>query len=123
LRGDLREASSCSFSIPGQAAQAAQIYGLRCSLIHQGRAIPHGSHFPIAFAAPGAGQFHNLSTIIDDSQIGWISTELLVEEVTAAAEKWLKEFGDTQTVQRNMEKFARLRVEGLPPQVQGPVIA
>jgi hypothetical protein len=63
-----------------------------------------------------------LSTIVEDSQIGWISIELLVDEITDAAEKWLREFGDTQTVERNMEKFARLRVEGLPPHVEGPVI-
>lgn len=110
-------------NVPGQAVQAAGLYGLRCSLMHQGRAIPHGSHFPIAFMAPGVGQLHNLSTVVDDSQIGWISIELLVDEITDAAEKWLTEFGDTQTVQRNMEKFARLRVEGLPPHVEGPVIA
>jgi hypothetical protein len=110
-------------NIPAQAEQAAELYGLRCSLMHQGRAIPHGSHFPIAFMAPGVGQLHNLSTVVGDDRIGWISIELLVEEITAGAEEWLRQFGDTQTVQRNMEKFARLRIEGLPPHVQGPVIS
>ena len=73
--------------------------------------------------APGAGQLHNLSTVVGDSQVGWISIEMLVEEITAAAEEWLQKFGETQTVLRNMEKFARLRPDGLPMHVQGPVIA
>ena len=34
-------------NVPGQAAEAEQIYGLRCSLMHQGRAMPKGSHFPM----------------------------------------------------------------------------
>jgi hypothetical protein len=110
-------------NVPGQAGEAAELYGLRCSLMHQGRAIPHGSHFPIAFMAPGVGQLHNLSTVAGDSQIGWISIEILVEEITTGAEEWLRQFGETQTVVRNMKKFARLRAEGLPPHVQGPVIA
>jgi hypothetical protein len=107
----------------GQAKQAAELYGLRCSLMHQGRTIPHGTHFPIAFMAPGAGQLRNLSTVVGDSQIGWISIEMLVEEITTGAEEWLEKFGQSQIVQRNMERFARLRVEGLPPHAQGPVIA
>lgn len=110
-------------NVPGQAKEAAELYGLRCSLMHQGRALPHGSHLPIAFMAPGAGQLHNLSTVVGDSQVGWISIEALVHELTDAAEQWLEQFGETQTVQRNIEGFARLRPEGLPPHVQGPVIA
>lgn len=85
--------------------------------------MPHGSHFPIAFMAPGAAQLHNLSTVVDDDQVGWISIEILVDEITKGAERWLLDFGETQTVKRNIEKFARLRPEGLPPHAQGPVIA
>jgi hypothetical protein len=110
-------------NVPGQAGEAEHIYGLRCSLMHQGRAMPHGSHFPIAFMAPGGGQLHNLSTVIENDQVGWISIEMLVGEITEAAESWLAQFGGTQTVQRNMEKFVRLRPDGLPPHVSGPVIA
>jgi len=110
-------------NVPGQGEGAAELYGLRCSLVHQGRTLPHGGHSQIAFMAPGAGQLHNLSTAVGDSQIGWISIEMLVDEITTGAERWLAEFGETQTVQRNIEKFARLRPEGLPPHVQGPVIA
>lgn len=110
-------------NVAGQAEEADELYGLRCSLVHQGQSLPHGGHFPIAFMAPGAPRLHNLSTMVGDDQVGWISIELLVDEVTKAAEIWLEEYGETQIVKRNMEKFARLRPEGLPPHVSGPVIA
>lgn len=109
-------------NVPGQAASAEMIYGLRCSLMHQGQAMPQGSHFPIAFMAPGAGQLHNLSTVVGEDQVGWLSIEAVVDEMTIGAERWLQKFGSTQTVIRNLEKFARLRPEGLPPHVRGPVI-
>lgn len=109
-------------NVPAQAAEAEEIYGLRCSLMHQGHSTPKGS-FPVAFMAPGAGQLHNLSTVVGEDRVGWLSIEIFVEEVTAAAENWLREFGDSQTVKRNLEKFARLRPEGLGRHVKGPVIA
>lgn len=110
-------------NVPDQANGADEIYGLRCSLLHQGQAMPHGGHFPIAFMAPGVGQLHNLSTVVGDSQVGWLSIEMFVEEVTQGAEAWLKQFGTSNIVSRNLSKFARLRLEGLPPHVAGPVIA
>jgi hypothetical protein len=109
-------------NVPGQAGDAEGIWGLRCSLLHQGHTTPKGG-FPIAFMAPGGFQMHNLSTVVGEDQVGWLSIEIFVEEVTAAAENWLREFGNTQTVKRNLEKFARLRPEGIPPHVAGPVIA
>jgi hypothetical protein len=109
--------------VPGQASGADEIYGLRCSLLHQGQAMPHNGHFPIAFTAPGTGQLHNLSTVVGNSQVGWLSIEMFVDEVTQGAELWLTQYGSSKTVVRNLEKFARLRPEGLPPHVAGPVIA
>jgi hypothetical protein len=111
-------------NVPEQAEDVGLIYGLRCSLLHQGRAMPHGSTTPIAFMYPTAGvQLHNLSTVVDDEEIGWLSIPMFVEEVTRGAERWLAEYGDTKRVQTNLAKFARLRVDGLPPHVEGPVIA
>src|SRR3954453_16025202 len=49
-------------NVSEQATDAAAIYGLRCSLLHQGSALPHGGHFPIAFLYPSAGHLHNVST-------------------------------------------------------------
>jgi hypothetical protein len=110
-------------NVPEQANDADLIYGLRCSLLHQGSALPHGGHFPIAFTLPGTGQLHNLSTVVGNERIGWCSIPLFVEEVTRGAESWFSRFGQTALVTRNMEKFARLRPDGLPPHVTGPVVA
>lgn len=110
-------------NVPQQAGGADEIYGLRCSLLHQGRAMPHGSHFPIAFMHPAAGQLHNLSTEVNGDRVGWLSIPIFVDEVTRGAESWLSQFGTTRTVKRNLAKFARLRPAGLPPHVSGPVIA
>jgi hypothetical protein len=112
--------------VPDQASSAELIYGLRCSLLHQGRAHPHGSKFPIAFVqpSPGVGQVHNLQIVVDDKPVFWLSIPIFVEEVTRGVEAWFKEFGGSDTVARNMEKFVRIRPEGLPPYVAGtPVIA
>jgi hypothetical protein len=49
---------------------------------------------------------------------------MFVDEVTRGAESWYSQYGTTETVKRNMEKFVRVRPEGLPPHVVGsPVIA
>lgn len=113
-------------NVPEQAGDADIIYGLRCSLLHQGRALPHGGTFPIAcmFPSPGVGQLHNLSTDVNGDRVGWLSIPMFVDEVTRGTEEWFWKFGTTETVTRNMEKFARIRPEGLPPHVVGsPVIA
>jgi hypothetical protein len=110
-------------NVPAQAGDADVIYGLRCSLIHQSRAHPHGSQFPIAFMYPTAGQIHNLSTVVNGEQVGWLSIPMFVDEVCTGAETWIAKYGSTNIVARNYEKFARFRPEGLPPHVVGPVIA
>jgi hypothetical protein len=112
-------------SVPEQAGAAELIYGLRCSLIHQGRALPHGSAYPMAFTFPALGgiAIHNLLTVVGEDQVGWTSIPALVQEVTTGAERWLRQFENTVTVTRNLEKFARLRPDGLPPHFTGPVIA
>jgi hypothetical protein len=110
-------------AVPEHADQAPLIYGLRCSLLHQGSAMPQGSHFPLAFMHPSAGQVHNLSTLVGGEQVGWLSIPHFVDEVTRGAERWLEEFGSTHRVQRNLAKFVRFRPEGLPPHLAGPVIA
>jgi excisionase family DNA binding protein len=113
-------------NVPEEAADAELIYGLRCSLLHQGRARPHGGSFPIAAIVPlnNAPQVHNLSTVVNGEQVGWLSMPTFVDEVTRGAERWYRQFGSSETVARNMEKFARIRPEGLPPHFAGgPVIA
>jgi hypothetical protein len=106
---------------PGQRNEAALLWGLRCSVLHQGRMHPDGQSFRVAAGAEG--ELHNLSTEINGDRIGWLSIPMLVDEVTEGAERWFAQYGQTNTVQKNLEKFARLRPEGLPPHFSGPVIA
>jgi hypothetical protein len=106
--------------------EAELIYGFRCSLLHQGSAHPHGGGPPIAFIepAPGASQLHNLSTVVGDSTIFWLSVPAFVEAIAAGVDRWWAAVGTTATVSRNMERYARRRPEGLPPHAGGaPVIA
>jgi hypothetical protein len=110
-------------NVPAQANQADTIYGLRCSLIHQSRAYPHGGQFPIAFTYPTGTQLHNLMTVSDGDSVGWLSIPTFVDEICMGAEAWLAKFWSTSIVTRNYEKFARFRPEGLPPHISGPVIA
>jgi hypothetical protein len=107
--------------VPEQANNADLVYGLRCSLLHQGRTLPHGGTYPIASVAPapGRGEIHNLSTVVDGKQVGWLSISMFVDEMTRGAEAWFERFGDSETVIRNFEKFARIRPDGLPPHVAG----
>lgn len=108
------------------APEAAELYAFRCSLLHQGSARPSGGVTRLAFIepAPGAPQLHNLSTVVGDDQIGWISVPMFADEMRDAVSRWWRAFGDTTTVQRNYERYARRRPEGLPPHVTGsPVIA
>lgn len=118
--------------VPQQAGNADMIYGLRCSLLHQGRMLPHGGHFPVVSVvpAPGHPQIHNLSIVtaadfgVGRRSPGWLSIPSFADEVTRGADSWFRQFGTTETVRRNMEKFARIRPEGLPPYFSGaPVIA
>ena len=110
-------------NVPEQASYADLFYGLRCSLLHQGRAMPHGGTSPVAFLHPAAGHLHRSSTEINGERVDWMSIPIFVEEVTRGVEQWLAQVGDSPQVVENLEKFARLRLEGLPPHVLGPVIA
>jgi hypothetical protein len=110
-------------NVPEQAGQADEIYGLRCSLLHQGRATPHGTTIPVAFTG-SSGRLHDLSMDVDGVRVAWLASDVFVEEVASGVERWLAQSGQTKTVQRNREAFARLRPNGLPPYVVGrPVIA
>lgn len=110
-------------NVPEQADSAEHIYGLRCSLLHQGRALPHGSIYPMAFTF-GEGGLHNLSTVVNGEQVGWCHIDLFVREVTEGVERWYAKYGSTNRVTKNLDKYAKLRPEGLPPHIVGlPVIA
>jgi hypothetical protein len=111
-------------NVPGHAAEADLIWGLRCSLLHKGSALPDGGHSRVAFTTPGPLQIHRSTTDIRGDSVYWISIPMFVEEVTAGAESWFARVGGSASVQKNMRRFAHWRPEGLPPHVVGaPVVA
>ena len=107
----------------GQSAEdAAQLYGFRCSLLHQGSPYPHGGFHRIAFVEPGSGQLHNLSTQVGEDRVGWLSVPMFVDDMQRGAEDWLSKHGGSHNVRRNLTRFARRRPEGLPPHVVGAAV-
>jgi hypothetical protein len=106
--------------------QAADLYAFRCSLLHQGSGHPDGRGTRIAFIepSPGAPQLHNISTEAGGEVIGWLSVPFFVDEMTDAVTRWWEAYGQTTTVVRNLERYARRRLDGLAPHVVGaPVVA
>lgn len=109
---------------PDLKHRAAELYGLRCSLLHQGQAHPHGSTFPLALALPSNITIHDARIVVGDHRVDLLDLRTVVDHLTYAVDKWLDEHGDSATVIRNMGKFARFRPDGLPPHIVGaPVIA
>lgn len=111
--------------VPEYAGEADAIYGVRCSLLHQGRSLPHGGHEPIAFMYPAPDQGsmdHVMVEAFDGSRILYFSIPRFIDQLTQGAETWYAQFGSTRTVIRNMEKFARLRPDGIPPHVVGVAV-
>jgi hypothetical protein len=103
------------------ADDAVLIWGIRCSLLHQGRA--NKGDIEVAFTVPGTGQLHKLSIEAHDGvRVAWYSIEGFVEDIAAAVIAWLERFALTARAQRNLERFARLRPEGVSA-VHGPVLA
>src|SRR3954454_12197021 len=90
--------------VPEQAGEPDDLWHLRCSLLHEGRARTQGRDaLRIAFCLPGTGQLHNLSTVVGDSQVGWISLEIFISELTSGTLQWLEQYGDTERVRRNLD--------------------
>lgn len=118
--------NGCASIAPEEAMHVELIYALRCSLLHQGRAWPHGQGvLRMAFLVPSPrAESHRSATLMGVDPVIWLSIPRFVDEVTRGVESWFSEFGTTQTVLRNLAKFVRVRSKGLPPDVVGaPVIA
>jgi hypothetical protein len=110
----------------GQSAEvAAQLWGFRCSLLHQGSPYPHGGFDRIAFVEPGGPlEVHYSSTQVGEDRVAWLSVPMFVDDMQRAAEDWLSKHEGSENVRRNLTRFARRRPEGLAPHVVGvPVIA
>jgi hypothetical protein len=113
-------------NVPEHEAQADAIYKLRCSLLHQGSAYPHGSLPRVAFTMPGFPQWHKFDVGLAEGleQVNVLSTEEFVAEVTSAAERWMAANSGSDNFIRNYQRFAQYRPDGLPPFMLGvPLIA
>ncbi len=110
--------------VPQQAADAERVWGFRCSLLHQGRSLPHGATYPVAFIEPNpaVGFLHNLSTVLPSGEkLGWIDIWFFVDEVTRGVEAWVAAMGSTNTVTTNMAKFVKRYPHGLRVTWEAPL--
>lgn len=98
-------------------------WGVRCSLLHQGRLIPHqGNYSRILFVEPGTSTntFHN--NVMNDALN--IDVPLFVLTIADAAEKWLAVTQNTTNFEANRANYMQRYPIGLPPYIVGvPVIA
>lgn len=111
--------------MPAYAATASGIYGLRCSLLHQGSPYPDDGSPRVVFsvAGPKGTTLHGPgSTLIytpTEETFRPIASHLFVAEVAAGVEAWLLAHGATNRVRRNLARFAHLRSDGVPPFIKG----
>jgi hypothetical protein len=98
-------------------------YGLRCSMLHQGRMAPHkGSYSRVLFVEPGTtpNLFH--CNVMDDALN--IDVRIFVAEIIASARAWLDAVEQTDLYRRNYERTMQRYQQGLAPYIVGvPVIA
>lgn len=97
------------------------VYGLRCSMLHQGRQT-HGEA-RIGFVDPSSGvsihwsSGHNIGSELGTFYL--LAVDRFVDEVTIAAAAWLSEHASREPVKTNLAKSARYRPNGLAPVVVG----
>lgn len=98
-------------------------WGLRCSLLHQGRMTPHvGRYDRVLFIEPGGygGVLHNnnISGALN------IDVAIFVETMINAAEQWLAVNESNPNYINNSDKYMQKYPNGLPPYIVGvPVIS
>jgi hypothetical protein len=98
-------------------------YRFRCSLLHEGSAMPHpkSPYNRILFIEPGATSNILHYGRADDALI--INLDLFCREMITAARQWLIQTVGSQNYLKNYERFARRHANGVPPYVVGlPVI-
>lgn len=115
--------------LPMAGENAEGIYGLRCSLLHQGQAFPHGGHARVVFLLDEAPQIYGPAAVIWREDLGQgftpMTLSLFLKEVADGVTRWLAAHGDSELVRRNLERFAHLHPGGLPNLLltDGPVLA
>jgi hypothetical protein len=110
--------------MPIYAPDAERLWNFRCSLLHQGSGQKRPGAPRVAFVEPGQGAVIHQVTTIDSAgfETIWYDVPTFVSDVTAAAERWLELYGETNVVQRNLARFVRRRPEGLAPHVGGVTV-
>lgn len=110
--------------LPNGKETASAIYGLRCSLLHQGSAHPDDGSPRVVLVERNPRDNHiNGRVTIDDEVATFVDIPIFVSDVAGGVHGWLAAHGATETVRRNMARFAHRRPGGFLPFVSGlPVI-
>lgn len=98
-------------------------YGLRCSMLHQGRLEPHkGSYSRVLFVEPnGSGNVLHCNVLNDALNI---DVGVFVADIIASARAWLEHVERTELYGRNYGRTMQRYPAGLSPYIGGvPVIA
>jgi len=103
--------------------QGGQVYAFRCSILHQGSAIPDGGVTPrIGFLEPSerGWEIHNI--VFEGLPVGepvlMLSLRMLVEGIVAAAREWLAAAEASSVFERNIARSVRRRPQGLEPHIR-----
>src|SRR6266511_1627727 len=110
----------------GTHMTGADCYGLRCSLLHQGRLTPHrGGYSRIIFIEPnnsGTAPVMMHNNILNDALN--IDVRRFVSDMVSCALVWLANSEHQPEYQANYSYFMQRYPNGLPPYIGGvPVIA
>jgi hypothetical protein len=99
------------------ALDPAELWKMRCGLLHQGRAV--GSGFTrVIFLAPGPTYMHN--NIINDALN--LDLPTFAGDVMDAVRHWQTERDGSELYERNIAAFIRWYPEGLAPYIVGAPI-
>jgi|GEM_PF-4209288 hypothetical protein len=96
---------------------ADDVYQMRCGMVHQGQM--RGSNYEaIVLTLPGGGVFHR--NLMDNA----IQLDLITfcTEVLDAVQAWWDAGKGTEPIKTNSENVVRIRMDGLPPYVEGPAV-
>jgi len=106
----------------GTSLDGDACYRLRCSLLHEGSALPTGGSFSrVLFVEPDASGnvFHN--NVLNDALN--LDVRIFCRDVTDSARTWLTTAEGTEPFATNFERFIRRHPNGLAPYIVGvPVI-
>jgi len=95
-------------------------WGLRCSMLHQGRAQPHQGQFNrILFVEPSNNTIH--CNIVNDGLM--VDIPIFCRDIVAGARQWLATVQGTPTYEKNYREYLNRYPQGFAPYLGGaPVI-